>query len=310
MKKGLSREAKIGLITIIGLFLLYFGMNFLKGVDIFTPTNYYFVKFKNVSELQKSAPVYVDGFKVGLVNDILYDYENNEDFLVQISLDKSMKIETGTYVQISTGFTTGASLNIYLNKHVETYHSPGDTLEGRNVSGLMDIVSSEIVPQVTDLLPKIDSILTGLQLLITHPALASSFDHIERTTANLEKSTAQLNAMMSRDLPQIISNFNTISADFTEVSAELKKIEFEGTMRSVDSAIKNLDRMTQQMNSKDNSLGLLLNDRQLYDNLNETAFNASNLMFDLKENPKRYVHFSLFGRKSSPQENTQEQPSH
>ena len=294
MKKGLSNEAKIGLVTIIGLFLLYFGLNFLKGINVFKPTNSYYVKFKQVTELQKSAPVYVDGFKVGLVEDIVYNYQTNDEILVLLNLDKSMKVETGTYVKITTGLTTGASLNLILNKYVNSYYSPGDTLEGRNMPGLMDVVSDEIIPQVTDILPRIDSILVGLEKLVSHPALVKSLDHIEQSMYNLSSSTKQLDRMMSKDLPQIMSNFNTVSSDFTEVSGRLKNIDLEATMRSVDSAIKNLDKMTLQMNSKDNSMGLLLNDTQLYDNLNKTAFNASNLLLDLKENPKRYVHFSIW----------------
>lgn len=294
MSKGLSREAKIGLVTIVALFLLYFGINYLKGVDIFKPSNAYFVKFKNITELQKSAPVYVDGFKVGLVSTILYDYETNDGILIEIALDKSMRIETGTYVKISTGLTTGASLHLVLNKHVSTYYEPGDTLEGRNDPGLMDVVSETILPQVETLLPRIDSILYGLQQIVTHPALSQSLAHIEQTTASLAHSSAELNKIMSGDIPQIVSNFNLVSSDLSVVSGELKKIDFKGTMDGVDSAIKNLDRMTAQMNSKDNSLGLLMNDRQLYDNLNTTAFNASELLFDLKKNPKRYVHFSIW----------------
>jgi len=297
MKNRFSREAKIGLVTLIGMFLLYFGLNYLKGRDIFKPANTYYVKFNQVPELQKSSPVYVDGFNVGLVNDIHYNYATNDCILVEIALDKSMKIETGTYVKITTGLTTGASLNLILNKYVNSYYAPGDTLEGRNEPGLMDVISSGILPHVETLLPKLDSILYGLQTVITHPALTKSLDHIEETTANLAQSTAQLNKMMSKDIPQIVSNFNTVSSDLSVVSGEFKKIDFEGTMQSVNATMKNLDRITAQMNSKDNTMGLLLNDTQLYDNLNSTALNASNLLFDLKEQPKRYVHFSIWGKK-------------
>lgn len=294
MKKRFSREAKIGLVTIVALFLLYFGLNFLKGVDVFKPSNSYFVKFSNVTELQKSAPVYVDGFKVGLVNTIAYNYKTNEGIVVEIALDKSMRIETGSYVKMTTALTTGASLNLILNKHVSTFHTPGDTLEGSSDPGLMDIVSANLLPQVESLLPKLDSILYGLQKVVSHPALSQSLTYIEQTTANLAKSSAHLNKMMSNDLPQIVSNFNTISSDLAIVSGELKQVDFKTTMSSVDSAIKNIDRMTLRMNSKDNTLGLLLNDTQLYENLNSTASNASELLLDLKQNPKRYVHFSLW----------------
>ncbi len=294
MKKKFNRETKIGLVTLVGLFLLYFGLNYLKGVDVFKPTNHYFVRFQSISELQKSAPVYVDGFKVGLVNSVNYDYETNKGIIIEIALEKDMRIKTGTYVKITTGLTTGASLNLVLNRESATYYTPGDTLKGTNPAGLMDVVSAEIMPKVENLLPKLDSILNGLQLIVNHPALIKSFDYIETTTANLAHSSAQLNTVMSRDLPQIVSNLNAISSDFSEVSSQLKSIDYQATMRTVDDAVKNIDRMTERMNSKDNSMGLLLNDTQLYENLNSTAFNASELMLDLKKNPKRYVHFSIW----------------
>ena len=294
MKTKFSREAKIAVVTLVGLFLLYFGVNYLKGVDIFQPSNVYYVNFKNVTELQKSAPVYVEGFKVGIVNDIIYDYKTNGDILVELSMDKSMKIERGTYVEMNSSLTAGSTLHLVLNKHITTYLSTGDTLEGRRSMGMMDVISTEILPHIGELMPKLDSILTGLQMVVTHPALTHSLNHIEQTTANLSQSTARLNSMMARDIPQIMTNFRTISSDFTEVSAELKNIDFEATMKSVDSTIKNLDRMTARLNSRDNSLGLLLNDKELYNNLNQTALNASNLMLDLKENPKRYVRFSVW----------------
>jgi phospholipid/cholesterol/gamma-HCH transport system substrate-binding protein len=292
----MSREAKIGLITLAGLFLLYFGLNFLKGIDIFKPTNHYYIKFKNVSELQKSSPIFVNGFKVGLVNEIIYDYRSNEGILVEIALDKSMKIETGSYVQAAASLTAGGSLNIVLNKHVTSYYSPGDTIEGRYPVGVMEKVSDKIVPQIEVMLPKLDSILTGLQALVNNPSLSQSMDYVAQSTYNLSKATFQLNKMLSNDFPVIVSNFKTASSDFTDVSRNLKKIDFEATMNQVDATLKNLDRMTQQMNSTDNTLGLLLNDRSLYDNLSAASGNASALLLDIKEHPKRYVHFSIWGK--------------
>jgi phospholipid/cholesterol/gamma-HCH transport system substrate-binding protein len=292
--KKISREAKIGLITLIGLFLLYFGLNFLKGVDVFKPTNRYYVKFNNVSELQKSSPVFVDGFKVGLVNEIIYNYRSNEGILVEIALDKSMKIETGSYVKASASLTAGGSLSIVLNKHVTSYYSPGDTLEGHYPVGVMEKVSENIVPQIEIMLPKLDSILTGLQALVNNPALSRSMEYVEQSTGNLSKATSQLNKILSNDFPLIVSNFKTVSSDLTDVSRNLKKINFEATMNQVETTLKNLDKMTQQMNGKDNTLGVLLNDIKLYDNHNAASENAAILVLDIKEKPKRYVHFSIW----------------
>jgi phospholipid/cholesterol/gamma-HCH transport system substrate-binding protein len=290
----ITKGAKTGLITLVGLFLLYFGLNYLKGVDVFKPANHYYVKFDKVSELQKSSPVFVDGFKVGLINDIIYNYRSNGEILVQIALDKSMKIETGSYLKASASLTSGGSLNLILNKHLTTYHSPGDTLEGRYPVGMMEKMSENIIPHIEVMLPKLDSILTGLQALVSKSSLSKSLDYVAISTYNLSEATARLNKMLADDVPVIVSNFKTISSDFADVSGNLKKADFEATMNQVTATLKNLDRVTDRINSDDNSLGLLLNDSRLYDNLNRTSVSAAALLLDVKEHPKRYVHFSIW----------------
>jgi phospholipid/cholesterol/gamma-HCH transport system substrate-binding protein len=294
MKKYFTKEIATGLITIISLVVLYFGLNYLKGANIFKPTNHYYVRMPNVSELQNSSPVYVEGFKVGLVKSIDYEYDKQGNIVVLISLDEKMKVETGSYFEMKSGLTSGSYLNLILNKYVGAYCQVGDTLDGIASPGLMDKISTQLLPEIENILPRLDSILAGIQLLVNHPALSQSLNQISATTANLEKSSLQLNRMLANDIPPILSNFNQVSSDFTVISHNFKQLDLNTTLKTADSAIQNLDRMTNQLNNKNNSLGLLLNDRSLYEHLDSTAVNASNLLLDLKQNPKRYVHFSLF----------------
>ena len=294
MKKIFSREVVIGIITIFSLVVLYFGINYLKGVNLFKPTNHYYIKFNDVTDLQKASPVYVEGYRIGVVSDINYDYAHPGNIFAIISLDKSMKIQQGSYIELTSSLTTGASLHIMLNKFVSSYCQIGDTLEGKSRIGLMDVVSKALLPQIENIMPKIDSILVGLQEILNHPALTQSLVSIQRSTANLENSTASLNKVLNRDVPVILSNFKTISSDFTEVSSELKSLNLTTTYNSLNKTLSNVENMSNQLNSNNNSFGLLLNDRTLYDNLNATTENASNLLLDFKQNPKRYVHFSIF----------------
>ncbi len=294
MKKIFTKEAKIGIVSIISLALLYFGINYLKGINLFKPANHYEVIFTNVKDVTVSSPVFVDGFKVGLVRSLSLDYQTLDKITVDISLEKEMKINKGSYITISKSFLGGAELHIHLNKYVSDYYTPGDTIEGRLAPDIMGTVEKEMLPQVVNLLPKIDSIMTGVQTLLNHPALAQSFANIERTTANLEKSTNQLNGLLLKDVPVIVSNLKTVTNDFAAVSSELKGIDFNRTFNSINATLDNLKLTTEKLNSPENSLGLLLNDKQLYENLNSTADNASKLLLDLKQNPKRYVHFSVF----------------
>lgn len=299
MKQIFSKEAKIGLVTIVSLVLLYFGINYLKGVNLFKPVNHYEVEFDNVNGVTISSPVYVEGFKVGLVREIRYDYEKMDKIIVDVSLDEKMRINKGSYITIVNSFLGGAELHIHLNKYVDDYLKPGDRVEGRMGEEMMQSVQEKILPSVEAMLPKIDSILVGLQALVNHPALRQSLEHVERTTSNLEISTRRLNALMEWDVPGIVADLKKITNDFSEVSGELKDLNLQQTFDHVNATLANLKVTTEKFNSTDNSLGLLLNDRALYDNLNSTAGNASKLLLDLREHPKRYVHFSVFGKKES-----------
>ena len=294
MKNVFTKEAKIGLATIVSLALLYFGVNYLKGINLFQPVNHYYVTFDNVKDVTISSPVYVEGFKVGLVRDIIYDYSTTDKVTVEISLEEKMRINKGSYIAIVKSMLSGGELHIHLNKYVTDYLTPGDTLEGHMSDDIMGTVQDKLLPQVVDLIPKIDSILVGLNTIVNHPALNQSLNQIERTTGNLEASTRQLNSLLSKDVPVIVSDLNMITSNFAEMSTEMKGLDLETTVNSMNATLGNLKLTTEKLNSSDNSLGLLLNDKALYENLNSTADNASKLLIDLKQNPKRYVHFSVF----------------
>ena len=294
MKMKFSKEVTIGLVTIISLTLLYLGVNYLKGINLFRPVNRYLVACTNVKDVTISSPVYVEGFKVGLVRNIFYDYSTTNRILVEINLEKSMRINRGSYVSLEKTLLSGAELHIQLNKYVDEYLQSGDTIEGRQPESLMSTVQDQMLPQVMALLPKLDSILAGLQVLVNHPALAQSLENIERTTAGLEQSSRQLNRLLQRDVPAIAGNLNTASANFSALSGDLRTLDLNGTVQSLNQTIGNLNQTTAKLNAKDNSMGLLLNDTSLYQNLNQTVGSANNLLIDFKQNPKRYVRFSLF----------------
>ncbi|MDR2969231.1 MAG: MlaD family protein [Tannerellaceae bacterium] len=295
MKHAFTKEAKIGLVTILSLVLLYIGINFLKGINLFKPVNHYFVSFANVEDLTVSSPVYVEGYKVGLVRSISYDYDAaSSNIIVEISLDKEMKINKDSYIVISKSMLGGADLHLHLNKYVSEYLKSGSAIEGRMEDDMMASIQENILPNIAAILPKIDSIMSGLQAIVNHPALSSSLTHIEQTTSNLEVSTRELNRLLNSDVPVIMGNLKTMSNNFSEVSSHIKALDFEKTIREVNGTLANLKIMTEKLNSNENSLGLLMNDKALYENLNRTTQNASDLLLDLRQNPKRYVHFSIF----------------
>ena len=297
MKTVFTKEAKIGLVSIVSLALLYLGINYLKGVNLFKPVNHYYVAFSNVKGVTVSSPVFVEGFKVGLVREISYDYDTTGKISVLVSLEDKMRINKGSYITVVNSFLGGAELHIHLNTFVDDYFHSGDTIEGRMETDMMTSVQENLLPGIEQMMPKLDSILGGLQTLVNHPALTQSLAHVEQTTASLEHSSRRLDQLLAKDVPVIVENLKGITTNFESVSGQLKELDLAGTMRTVNATLANLKLTTDKLNSADNSLGLLLNDRQLYDNLNGTMENASLLLFDLREHPKRYVHFSLFGSK-------------
>ena len=158
-------------------------------------------------------------------------------------------------------------------------------------------VAEGIMPKVEQLVPKMDSILHSLNQLLANPALTATIENTERLTANLDVTARQLNLLMKNDLPQLTGRMVTIADNFTTISENLKTIDYAETFQKIDSTLQSVQLLTSKLNSKDNTVGLLFNDATLYNNLSSTTANAASLLEDLQAHPKRYVHFSLFGRK-------------
>jgi len=294
MKVKFSKEMIIGLVTLISLVLLYTGINYLKGINLFKPVNHYYVTLPNVKDLTVSSPVYVDGFKVGLVHDIVYDYTTTNVITIEINLDKGMRVNTGSHITLEKTLLSGGELHIHLNKGVNEYLKPGSKIEGKIPNDMMSMIQDQVVPQIVELIPKLDSIFKGLEALINHPALSQSLNNIEHTTASLEKSADRLDQLLGKDVPVIAENLKVSTENFVGFTEGLNSLELNKTISTLNLTLDNLNSTTRKLNSKDNSLGLLLNDTLLYKNLDKTVNNASELLIDLRQNPKRYVHFTVF----------------
>ena len=291
-----TKEVKIGLAGIAAIAILFLGIKFLRGINMLKATNYYYVEFENVGGLTKSSPVYADGYNIGIVRDITYNYKRPGHVVVQIDVDKEFRMPEGSSSELVTEMLGTIKMNLLLNKETTQWYAPGDTIPGFVNGGLME-EAGRLVPKMAQMLPRLDSIVSSLNQLLADPAISGTLHNTERITANLESTTRQLNRMMDNDLPQLTGNLHTISNNFVTISDNLKGINYASTFQKVDSTLYNLQLITGKLNQKDNSLGLLLNDPSIYNNLNATSANAAALLEDLKAHPKRYVHFSIFGKK-------------
>ncbi|OJU34974.1 MAG: hypothetical protein BGN96_05205, partial [Bacteroidales bacterium 45-6] len=226
----MRKEIKIGIAFVIGLFLLFFGLKFLKGVNIFKPSNSYVVSFDDVSGLNISSPVLMNGFKVGLVSQMAVDSRNSKKIVVTIAMDKGIDIPKGSKLKLDVSMLGSASLLLEMNPYSKDIASMSDTLVGYTTLGMMDKVQKEMMPQVMVLLPKLDSILSGIQVLVNHPALQSSLTNIDATTKNLQQATQSLNQMMlalNKQVPAITNNLAVTSGNVSQMTTRFNKLQFE-----------------------------------------------------------------------------------
>ncbi len=295
--KYINKEVRIGIAGIIALFILIFGINYLKGVNLFKPSSYFYIQFSNISGLAKASPVYADGVKVGTVHNIYYNYDNPKDVYVEIEVNTSLRIPKGSTAELTSDFLGSASLNLLLATNPREKYNIGDTIQGNLNGGLMDNVAV-MMPQIIKMIPKLDSIMTSLNTILSDQSIPSTLHSIEKTASNLEVASNQLKILMKNDLPVLTNKLNILGDNFIVVSEKLKEIDYQHLVSEIDQTLANVKDISNKINSTDNTIGLLFNDPQLYNNLNNTAINAASLLENLKENPKRYVHFSLFGRKN------------
>ncbi len=295
MKKFFTKEVKIAITVIICLAVLYWGIEYLKGVNLFKPANFYYVEFDNVAGLTDSAPVTINGYQVGQVREIKYDY-NTGTLVVLLGMEKNLQIPVDSKALLVADLLGTAQIELDMSDNT-TFYNVGDKIPGENATGLMDKVGSDLLPSVAGLMPKIDSILTSLNVIVGNPALQQSVSRLDAITANLEIGSRQLSQTLPaimNNVESITANLDSISSNLQTLSAELNKVPLDSTMSNIQSVAENLNEMTAKLNSTESSLGLLLNDRGLYDHLDGAVKSLDSLFIDIKENPKRYVTIKVF----------------
>lgn len=295
----LTKEIKIALVAIVGILIMYFGINFLKGMNLFSTNNAYYMTFDDIQGLGASTPIYADGYKVGVVDGLEYDYKENGPIKVKVDIIKDLRIPQGSKAEIVKDLMGNLQVNLLLANNPRERVEPGGIIPGAVNGGMMD-KAANLVPVVEKMLPKLDSILTSVNALLADPALAASLHNVETITSNLTVSTRELNTLMAglnKQVPGMIGKANGVLDNTNRLTANLASLDVQGTLNKVNQTLESAHQFTEKLNSNQGSLGLLMNDTKLYDNLTSTMSHADSLVIDLKAHPKRYVHFSVFGRK-------------
>lgn len=295
----LTKEIKIALVAIVGILVMYFGINFLKGMNLFSTNNAYYMTFDDIQGLGASTPIYADGYKVGTVDGLEYDYKENGPIKVKVDINKDLRIPQGSKAEIVKDLMGNLQVNLLLANNPRERVEPGGVIPGAVNGGMMD-KAANLIPVVEKMLPKLDSILTSVNALLADPALAASLHNVETITSNLTVSTRELNTLMAglnKQVPGMVRKANGVLDNTNRLTANLASLDVQGTLNKVNQTLESAHQFTERLNSNQGSLGLLMNDTKLYDNLTSTMSHADSLVIDLKAHPKRYVHFSVFGRK-------------
>jgi phospholipid/cholesterol/gamma-HCH transport system substrate-binding protein len=294
-----TKEIKIALVAIFALVVLFFGMQFLKGLSILSSNNSYFVAFADATGLSTSSPVYANGYRVGVVKALNYNYAPDGNIIATLELDQQMRVPAGSKAELASDLLGNIKINLVLADDPLHMLAVGDTIPGAAEVGVMSKLGG-MLPAIEKMVPKLDSIMSSLNMLLADPALRNTLHNVEGMTANLDATSRELrtlSASLNSEVPGMLQKTNGVLDNTQQLTANLSTIDVADMMAKVDRTLKNVEEMTQRLNNAEGTLGLLMRDKSLYQNLTRTAADADSLMIDLKQHPKRYVHFSIFGKK-------------
>ena len=301
----LSKEIRIALVAILGIVIMYFGMNFLKGISLLSDDEVYYITFKDVNGLSASSPIFANGYQVGVVRGIDYDFANNSEIVVTFTVDDDLRIPKGSTAEIISDMMGKVKMNLLIAEDVsQGVVNPGDTIVGSTDAGIVGKVAS-IVPEVEKMLPKLDSILISVNALLSDPNITKSMSNVQQITKDLTTSTRELNTLMAnlnKNVPGLMDRANGVLDNTTRLTDNLASVDIDATMSKVNQTLTNVQTLTEKLNNKQGTLGLLMNDPSLYNKLTKTVQSADTLLNNLRAHPKRYVHFSIFGKKEKPEQ--------
>ncbi|MEJ8802885.1 MlaD family protein [Pontibacter sp. H249] len=302
----ISKEVKVALLGIVALVILYFGFMFLKGSDLFSDTRRFYVIYDNVDGLTPSNPVILNGIPVGNVRDMKLLFDKQNKIQVELEVMKELQIGDSTIAALGNSDLLGSkAITLYLGNNSKKYEG-GETLIPYKESSITDIISSKTVPvidKVDTTLARVNRLLNSeakenIQTILanTSETTAALNDLLRANQSNINAITANVNALTS-SLRQTERHINQLARNMTEITDTLKQAEFNKLISNANLAVVDLQSAVNKLNSDQGSIGKLMNDEQLYENMNRSTEALNLLLRDIQAYPKRYVNFSVFGRK-------------
>lgn len=306
MKKLAKKEISIGLSVIVAIVIIIFGIEFLKGINLFRPANFYLAFYDNVDGLDISAPVKVNGYKVGQVREINFNYEKPGKTEVVLALNNHLKIPVDSKAIIKSSLMGEAYIEINVGASKEMIPIGGD-IPTHQGGGLLDGLSETLMPKITNTLTVVDSLVSNLNLIVSDPAIARSVVNLEGISNNILTASKGLDVLMNRQMPGIMNNTSGIISDFSRVmyrvdtisgnlvllTKELNRMPIAQTVEGLNATVSNLENFSSQLKNQNSTLGKLMNDPELYNRINNVAASVDSLIVDIKRNPKRYISIKL-----------------
>ena len=305
----LTREIKTAILVISAILLFIWGYSFLKGRDLFTNYKTFYVEYDNVEGLAKSAPVTLNGLTIGKVNSIKID-ENTGKLLVELQLKTDFQISKSSTARIyEPGFIGGKQIAIIPNFSDKTIAEDGQKLLGNTKLGLTDAVGEKLVPvqqKLEKLMANADALISGINNVLDKKGqedIKKSLSELSKTIEQFHKASGSINTILDDNKSQIkgvVSNFNKVSSDFSKISDSLSKADLGKTAKNLEKTLANVDKIMANLQAGKGTMGKMLNDEALYNNLAKTSKELELLLQDARLYPTRYVNVSLFGKKNKP----------
>ncbi|MFO7878704.1 MAG: MlaD family protein [Bacteroidota bacterium] len=318
MAKNLSRKYTLtGILVVLILGFSYWGFNFLKGNDLFDEQDTFHVVYQQVEGLNVSSPVTMNGYEIGKVSNIGFMPNTRGKLIVSLTIDNDFQIPDSSIARIYSKDLMGTKAIAIERSGKQAQHASGDTLIGKTEESLRDQVSMQMLPiknQAEELMKEMQTAIEVVGYIFneeTQNNLKNSFASIKRTVGYLETSTQNLDSLMTREksrIALILANIDRITANLnengeqisntinnlSEISDSLKAVNMKQTMADVNHSMQNLAEITDKINNGEGSLGLLINNDSLYNELQRASYNLDRLVWDMRANPDRYIKLRLF----------------
>ena len=312
---NISKEVKTGIFAVFAIFLVIYGYSYLKGENIFSNERTFYASYNNVAGLAISSPVTINGYVIGQVKSI--DFENEKGgLLVSFSLKKDFEFSRNSIVRIySTSFIGGNALAVIPDIDPNNIAKSGDTLRGEIEKGMLESLSSGLKPlekRIYQTLSGLDTLLYNFNSVLndtTKKDLTQAVASLNKTMKSFEGVSYKLNSLLKDSKPKLDQTFQyleTTTGNLASFTDSLSQVNVKAMASSLEATLANFDAIMKKMENGEGSIGKLLNDEQLYKNLEGASKELEELLKDLKENPKRYVHISVFGKKAKPYEPEEE----